>query len=127
MWPAHCIQGSNGAEFHSGLEIKPSDIIVSKGLLDRVDSYSGFGSPPEKTELETILRNNQITKVFSCGLAFDYCVGSTAYDAAAKGFQSFIIQDGTRSVAKESEANMSTKCKDVGVHLISSSEISDKI
>ena len=72
---------------------------MSKGLLDRVDSYSGFGSPPEKTELETILRNNQITRVFSCGLAFDYCVGSTAYDAAVKGFQSFIIQDATRSVA----------------------------
>ena len=53
----------------------------------------------QKTELETILRNNQITRVFSCGLAFDYCVGSTAYDAAAKGFQSFIIQDATRSVA----------------------------
>ena len=99
MWPAHCIQGSKGSEFHSELEIKPSDIIVSKGLMDRVDSYSGFGSPPEKTELETILRNNQITKVFTCGLAFDYCVGSTAYDAAAKGFQSLIILDATRSVA----------------------------
>jgi nicotinamidase/pyrazinamidase len=67
MWPAHCIQGFNESEFHSGLEIKPSDIIVSKGLLDRVDSYSGFGSPPEKKELEAILRKNQITNVFSCG------------------------------------------------------------
>ncbi len=89
------------------LKIAPTDIIVSKGLLERVDSYSGFGSPPEKTELETILRNNQITRVFSCGLALDYCVGSTAYDAAVKNFQSFIIRDATRSVSQASEDIMS--------------------
>ena len=106
MWPTHCVNETKGAEFHSELNIQDTDIIVSKGLMERVESYSGFGSPPEITELETILRNNQISKVFSCGLAFDYCVGSTAYDAAIKSFQSFIIQDATKSVAKDSEAFM---------------------
>ncbi len=82
------------------MNYKPdTDIVVCKGQLERVDSYSGFGSFPEKTELEEILRNNQITKVFSCGLAFDYCVGSTALDAASKGFDSYLIKDATRSVA----------------------------
>lgn len=57
MWPTHCVQGTFGAEFHKELEInKERDIVVSKGQLDRVDSYSGFGSHPEKTELESILK-----------------------------------------------------------------------
>ena len=87
MWPMHCVQGSLGSDLNLNLHYNnDKDIVVCKGKLERVDSYSGFGSYPEKTELEDILRNNQIAKVFSCGLAFDYCVGSTAIDAAKLGF-----------------------------------------
>ena len=53
MWPVHCIQGSSGSDFHKDLQIDPKqDMIVSKGQLDRVDSYSGFGTSPEKTDLD---------------------------------------------------------------------------
>jgi nicotinamidase-related amidase len=82
MWPTHCVQGTHGAEFHQEIEyIKEKDRVVSKGMVERVDSYSGFGSHPEKTELEEILREEKIGAVYCVGLAFDYCVGSTAHDA----------------------------------------------
>ena len=64
MWPTHCVQGSTGAEFHKDLVVKKeTDIIVNKGQVERVDSYSGFGSHPEKTELEEILKQHQISKI----------------------------------------------------------------
>lgn len=83
MWPKHCVQGTKGAEFHPDLTVLSTDTIVNKGTLERVDSYSGFGSHPEVTELEKILRENHIQTVYCVGLAYDYCVGSTALDAAA--------------------------------------------
>lgn len=86
MWPVHCVQGSTGAKFHKNLNVRPNDIIVSKGTYERVDSYSGFGSLPEVTELEKILRENHIERVYCVGLAYDYCVGATALDAAARNF-----------------------------------------
>ena len=71
--------------------------------MDRVDSYSGFGSAPEKTNLLEVLKSHQVTKIYCVGLAYDYCVGSTAYDSANYGFQTFIVSDATKSVATDSE------------------------
>ena len=61
-------------------------MIVDKGTMGRVDSYSGFGRAPEKTKLLEVLNDNQITKVYCVGLAYDYCVGQTALDSAKNGF-----------------------------------------
>lgn len=51
MWPTHCVQGTEGAEFHKDCALKEGDIVINKGTLQLVDSYSGFGSPPEETNL----------------------------------------------------------------------------
>jgi nicotinamidase/pyrazinamidase len=120
MWPVHCVQGSRGADFHRELIISNCDFLVSKGQLDRVDSYSGFGSRPEITNLESILRENNVTKVYCVGLAFDYCVGSTARDAAELGFDTYLIKDATRSVAVESEQKMMSSLIEAGVKIINS-------
>lgn len=107
MWPMHCVQGTSGAEFQKDLIIKKEkDIVVSKGLLERVDSYSGFGSKPERTELEDVLKQNQVSTVYCVGLAFDYCVGSTAYDAQMLGFDSHLLKDATRAVTAATEQIM---------------------
>jgi hypothetical protein len=42
MWPAHCVQGTEGSEFHKDLVIAPTDIIVHKGLNVDIDSYSAL-------------------------------------------------------------------------------------
>lgn len=51
MWPAHCVQETQGAEFHPACSLREGEIVIDKGTLERVDSYSGFGSYPEKTPL----------------------------------------------------------------------------
>ena len=56
-----------------------------------VDSYSAFGNDLENTNLKSILFENGVTDVYCCGLAFDYCVGSTAESASQCGFKTFVI------------------------------------
>lgn len=58
--------------------------------------------------------------MYVCGLAYDYCVGSTALDAAKRGYKTYIITDATRSVAKESEEIMRSRLKEAGVFEIES-------
>jgi nicotinamidase/pyrazinamidase len=125
IWPAHCVVGTSGAEFHADLTVLDSDIIVSKGVLERVDSYSGFGSSLEVTELHKILSENGIKRVFCVGLAYDYCVGSTAIDAAIRGYETFLIRDATRSVAPESELEMTDKLIKAGVNIVNSEHLKE--
>ena len=98
MWPDHCVQGSKGSEYHPDIVIKETDTEVLKGQEKMVESYSGFGSEHENTGMTELLKKAGVTKTYSCGLAYDYCVGSTAESAANEGFDSYIIIDATRSV-----------------------------
>ena len=106
MWPDHCVQGSEGAKYHSDLILKDSDLEILKGTVEAVESYSGFGSSLDDTGLDEKLKAAGVTKVYCVGLAFDYCVGSTAEDAAKKGFTTYIVKDLTRSVAQDSAQKM---------------------
>ena len=58
------------------------------------------------TGLGDILGERDITHVFICGLALDYCVGCTACDVAELGFRAFVLDDLCRSVSPKSEAEM---------------------
>lgn len=51
MWPVHCVQGSQGAEYQKDVIIKETDIEVLKGKEKMVESYSGFGGDGEETGL----------------------------------------------------------------------------
>ena len=42
LWPAHCVAGSSGAEFHPAFQSARCDAIFAKGTDERIDSYSGF-------------------------------------------------------------------------------------
>ena len=123
MWPVHCVQNSHGAEFHEEVFPEQDEIVIDKGLLERVDSYSGFGSPPEKTTLKDELTSRGVTELYCVGLAYDYCVGSTAVDGAKNGFKTFLITDATKSVADPSKEAMSKRIQDAGVIEITSDKL----
>jgi len=98
MWPDHCVQDSNGAEFNPDLLDIPT--IFQKGLDPTVDSYSGFFDNGGKNDsgLNKYLKDAGVTKVYICGLATDYCVKFTALDAVKLGYQTFVIRDACRGV-----------------------------
>ena len=86
LWPDHCVQGSDGAAFHSALDIKRVEAMFRKGMDSEIDSYSGFydNGMRKSTGLAGYLRERKVRKVFVCGLAADYCVAYTARTPYAK-------------------------------------------
>lgn len=100
LWPDHCVQGSHGAAFHPDLDLNRVEAIFRKGMDPEIDSYSGFHDNGHKksTGLAGYLRERGVKEVYVCGLAGDYCVYYTAKDAVLEGFNSYLIEDATRSI-----------------------------
>lgn len=103
LWPAHCVQRTPGAELVPELEMGLLDRVVEKGTDARVEMYSAFYDPfttPRVSDsgLGEVLRGEGVTDVYIVGLAGDYCVKNTALDALAEGFQTYIVEEGTRAV-----------------------------
>lgn len=94
IWPTHCIQGAEGARFHSGLFIPSTAVIVSKGTSPRADAYSGF----QGTDLHDQLKRKGVRRLFIGGLATDYCVKSTVLDALRGGFEAILLSDASKGV-----------------------------
>lgn len=127
LWPVHCVQGSQGADFHPELETKSWEMIFQKGKNPEVDSYSGFFDNARRgdTGLAAYLQENQIDTVFICGLALDYCVKFTALDAKSLGFDTYLIEDATRAVnLSPTDGELAIQeMKQKGIHIISSKSI----
>jgi nicotinamidase/pyrazinamidase len=100
LWPAHCVQGSRGAELHESLDKKRITAVFRKGIDPSIDSYSGFFDNGHKkaTGLGDWVRDRKIRKLFVMGLATDYCVKFTVLDARQLGFETVLIEDGCRGV-----------------------------
>jgi len=94
IWPPHCIQNTEGAQFHPDLRLPDDTVIVSKATEPDKEAYSGF----EGTNLEKVLKGHGTQRVFVCGLATDYCVKSTVFDALRLGFFSFVLLDAVKGV-----------------------------
>lgn len=100
LWPTHCVQGSEGAELHRGLDVQHARSIIRKGHHADVDSYSAFleADRTTPTGLAGYLRDTGVKRVYCCGLATDYCVAWSALDARAAGFEVVLIEDASRAL-----------------------------
>jgi nicotinamidase/pyrazinamidase len=94
VWPVHCVQNTSGAEFHPDLSDDPRITIISKGVDENADGYSGF----DGTNLAQVLRDQGMEEVWVGGLATDYCVKHTVLDARREGFAVKALTDAMRPV-----------------------------
>ena len=92
-WPVHCVQNTEGAEFHPALRDDPRIKVISKGLGDK-DCYSAF----DETDLASQLHTQDVDEVVVGGLATDYCVKNTVLDALKNGFKVKARKDAMRAV-----------------------------
>jgi nicotinamidase/pyrazinamidase len=92
-WPVHCVQNTEGAEFHPALRDDPRIKVISKGL-GTTEGYSAF----DGTDLGSQLNQSGIEEVVVGGLATDYCVKNTVLDALRQGYKVKAIEDAMRPV-----------------------------
>jgi nicotinamidase/pyrazinamidase len=93
-WPPHCVQGTEGAQFHPGLELPPDAIVINKGDDPERHGYSAFeGHTVDGKALLEDLRDRHITRVYLSGIATDYCVRESALDARKAGLEVRVLAD----------------------------------
>lgn len=115
----HCVQDTEGAKFHEKLIIKNNERIIKKGENKFKESFSGFGNP----DLEKLLKEHEIDRVFVLGLAYDFCVGYTALDSKKAGFETYVIKDACREISQPTLTEMENRFSKEGVTIINSGEL----
>jgi nicotinamidase/pyrazinamidase len=100
LWPEHCLQHTDGAAFHPAIDIPHAELILRKGFRRHIDSYSAFLENDHftPTGLAGYLRERSLTRLFLCGLAYDFCVRYSAIDGKHLGFEIIVIEDAARPV-----------------------------
>lgn len=115
-WPAHCVVGTPGAQFHPNLDTQRIDAIFDKGANEA--AYSGFeGHDADGTSLTNWLRGHGIHSVDVVGIATDHCVRATAIDAANAGFTTTVLLDHTAGVAPDTVASALEEMRAAGITL----------
>ncbi len=126
LWPPHCVQGTQGAEFHAGLETSKADVIVRKGFRAEIDSYSAFFENDRETPtgLDGYLRSRGVGKILCAGLATDFCVRYSAVDAARLGFEVVLIEDACRAIDLDGSLGAAMKeMRELGVAIEQTSSL----
>ncbi|GAB2850048.1 nicotinamidase [Actinocorallia aurea] len=99
-WPAHCVIGTAGADFHPALALGGVEAVFSKGRESA--AYSGFeGLADDGTSLGDWLSGHGVTAVDVVGIATDHCVRATAEDAARAGLDTTVLLGLTAGVAAD--------------------------
>jgi nicotinamidase/pyrazinamidase len=107
LWPAHCVEGTSGAELHPDLPSSEIDLIFYKGRDLQRDSYSAFIENDRVTstglieKIQSSDRSRDIQDWIILGLATDYCVKETAIDAVKLGLKVTIDLQGSRSINRD--------------------------
>lgn len=118
LWPDHCVQETEGAEFNSEIKTVKFDYILRKGKDREVDSYSAFqDNDGSDLGLAGLLKSLGIDEVDIVGLAFDYCVKYTAQDSVKNDFKTNIILAGTKAVNPEDVEELKKDLNKAGVNL----------
>lgn len=124
LWPDHCVQGTRGAEFTSEWDSTKVTAVFRKGMNIEVDSYSGFYDNDHQysTGLLGFLKDKQVTELYVCGLAAEFCVYFSSKDAAEAGIKTFFLDFATKPISKEGLDQVKNQMKDLGIVIVDKEE-----
>ena len=126
LWPVHCVQGTEGADFHTRLKLPQAELILRKGFRAEIDSYSAFFENDRitPTGLASYLRERGLKRVFLAGLAYDYCVAYSALDARRLSMPAVVIRDACRAIGlKGSVERAEAAFEKAGVSVVDASTV----
>jgi nicotinamidase-related amidase len=89
VYPGEGIANTSGTEIIDELKKENYDHVVKK------THYSGFW----KTNLDSILKKHKIKEVYLTGINTGFCVFCTGLDAFYRGYDVFLVEDATSTVA----------------------------
>ncbi|WP_087009258.1 isochorismatase family protein [Gulosibacter sp. 10] len=102
-WPVHCVAGTDGADYHPGLDRALIDVEVFKG--QGAPHYSAFQGRTESGQrLAEVLAERGIRELDVVGIATDHCVRASALDALEAGLDVRVLDGLTSAVGEESRA-----------------------
>ena len=106
MWPAHCIQHSEGAAIYEPVlnainEHSKFSIILTKGTDENREEYSIFKNEDSCKKLVDLINKFEIEEIDVVGIALSYCVLDT-------------IKDGKRNLPGISIRLIKDFCPDIG-------------
>ncbi|WP_213814449.1 isochorismatase family protein [Glaciihabitans sp. dw_435] len=118
-WPAHCVAGTPGAEYHPALDTSLIDIHIRKG--QGKPAYSAFeGTADDGMTLAEELDARGVTDVDVVGLATDYCVRASALDALGVGRTVRVLTDLVEGVDPVSSLATLAELAGDGIEVVSS-------
>jgi nicotinamidase/pyrazinamidase len=104
VWPVHCVRDTWGAQFHPRLEVEGELIHKATGPEDGYSAFSVQHLPSGEvrgTGLEKLLREHGVHRLVIVGIATDYCVRESGFDAVRLGFETEVLREGVRAVDLE--------------------------
>ena len=100
----HCEEGTIGVELAPPLQPKPEDYLFTKRR------YSAFVG----TDLDLILRDNHIERVFLCGTKTNVCIRATATDAFERNYHVVVPRE---CVATDKQHLHDADLEDIGKYM----------
>ena len=119
LWPDHCIQGTQWAKVNPPLLDLDFDYNVPKWEKVVNSWYSAF----DHTNLDEILKSENIKKLILTWVATDYCVWQSAKDAFDLWYNPIVISDAVRGVAPDSTEKMVRELSELWIQIITRDEL----
>ena len=126
LWPDHCVQETEGADFHPDLKTKKTQVIIRKGFRKTIDSYSTFFENDQKTTtgLTGYLKQRGINDLYIVGLATDFCVKWSVLDGIDEGFTMHVVEDAVQGINLEGSLDAAWKeMKEKGAKITTSDQL----
>lgn len=120
-YPKNCIQNTDGEKIHPNIIHKDGDFIIPRGSLQKYDSQSGFYDAEDierETRLKTILKMNNITKLYFCGNDMESVIFSTIMDAVKYNYKCYIVKEAITYNDKEKADKCINYLTGINVELI---------
>ena len=116
-WPAHCVAGTPGADYHPALDTSRVTAHVRKG--QGVPAYSLFeGRTEDGGTVPSLLDEHGIDAVDVVGIATDYCVRASALDALAHGRRVRVLRPLVAGVAAETSEAALAELERAGAEVV---------
>ena len=117
QWPAHCVTGTRGSAIHDKLTPYVSEeLTFYKGCDKNREQYSGWeGMNKAGQSVEEVLDLLDISEVYICGIATEYCVKTTAEDLFKAGKKVTVLKDALGYVDRDGHIQAMDEMRSEGI------------